>query len=302
MDDGKGFYYSIFFQNTPDRRVSVDLSPRNITMSKDHPPIPSWIIPKPPPRKKGELLHPAKFPETLIEEFVKIFTKKGDSVFDPMVGTGSAVLASTRIGRNGYGMDISEEYAKMAQDRLREDFPLTLFEKDMKERPRYEIVCGDATKMDELGIFENIEFDYCITSPPYWSMLRNTGSEYQRSRRRKDLPLFYSDDDRDLGNIKDYGQFLRALTEVYNAVASRLVESGYLTIIVKNVKRKHVIYPLAWDLVSELCRPGGLYTYVGNTFWCQDDVPMKPFAVGIVWVSNTVHQYCLHFQKKPELP
>lgn len=298
MKDEDKIYYILFFQNISDERGSIDFSPEKVIMAKEQCSIPSWIIPKPPPRKKGELLHPAKFPEPLIKDFIEIFTKEGDSVFDPMAGTGSAVLAAIRIGRNGYGIDLSDKFVKIAKERFREEFPVTLFEEDMKRRPKYEIVCGDATKLDELNIFKDMKFHYCITSPPYWSMLRSTGSEYQRSRRKKALPLVYSDDDRDLGNISNYDQFLETLVGVYNVVASKLVGSGYLTIIVKNVKRNHIIYPVAWDIVSELCKPKGLYNYIGNTFWCQDDIPMKPFAVGIYWVSNTVHQYCLHFQKK----
>jgi DNA modification methylase len=291
-------YHIIFFQNIPPKRPPKDFSPQEIVMTKHRSYIPSWIIPKPPPRKKGELLHPAKFPETLVEEFIEMFTRKGDSVFDPMVGTGSTILAATRLGRNAFGIDLSEKYVKIAKDRLREEFPVTLFKEDMTDRPRYEIICGDATKLDEITILKDMKFHYCITSPPYWSMLRSPGSEYQRSRKRKSLPLFYSDDPRDLGNIRDYDEFLKKLTKVYEIVAGKLVDSGFLTVIVKNVKRNHIIYPLAWDIVSELCRQGGFYNFIGNTFWCQDDIPMKPFAVGIHWVSNTVHQYCLHFQKR----
>ena len=301
MSDENRVYSTLFFQNIPDERGPVDFSPQSVFVTKDHPHIPSWIIPKPPPRKRRELLHPAKFPETLVEEFIRIFTNEGDSIFDPMVGTGSTVLAAARIGRNGYGIDLSQEFVSIAKERLRKEFPVTLFEKDMQSRPKYEIIRGDATKLDELNIFRDMKFHYCITSPPYWSMLRNRGSEYQRSRRRMALPLFYSDDERDLGNISDYDQFLRTLVEVYKTVASKLVGPGYLTIILKNIKRKHVVYPLAWDIVYELCKTEGVYDYIGNTFWCQDDVPMKPFAVGIYWVSNTVHHYCLHFQKRLKL-
>ncbi len=36
----------------------------------------------------------------------------------------------------------------------------------------------------------------------------------------------------------------------------------------------------------------------GNTLWCQHDVGLKPFAVGIYWMSNILHTYCLHFRKR----
>ena len=49
----------------------------------------SWFIHNPPPRKKGVLVHPAKFPETMAQEFIEFFTKQGETVLDPMAGTGS---------------------------------------------------------------------------------------------------------------------------------------------------------------------------------------------------------------------
>ena len=70
-----------------------------------------------------------------------------------------------------------------------------------------------------------------------------------------------------------------------------------LTVVVKNVKRNHILHPLAWNLASRLCGPKGSFNYVGTTLWCQDDVGIKPFVVGIHWVSNILHTYCLHFQK-----
>ena len=51
---------------------------------------------RPPPRRKNEILHPAKFPETLIEQLIKIHSSEMDNVFDPMVGTGSTVIAALR--------------------------------------------------------------------------------------------------------------------------------------------------------------------------------------------------------------
>ena len=90
-------------------------------------------------------------------------------------------------------------------------------------------------------------------------MLTSKGSEGQEARRKRNLPLVYSDDERDLGNIQDYDRFLDVLTGIYYDVAERLVSGGYLTVIVKNVKRNHVVYPMAVDLVRRLSR-GGLRT------------------------------------------
>ena len=67
----------------------------------------SWFMHNPPPRDKKVLTHPAKFPETMAQEFIEFFTKKGMNVLDPMVGTGSTLIACIRYRRNGYGIEVN---------------------------------------------------------------------------------------------------------------------------------------------------------------------------------------------------
>lgn len=299
IESDERIFYCLFMQAKDDERAGMPLSPDTFHAGRASKPIPAWIIPKPPPRKKNEILHPAKFPETLVEAFIELFTKPGDTVFDPMVGTGSSVVAAVRRHRNGVGVDLSPEFAAIASQRVANECgnAKSLFGGDSDHVDGL-IVQGDSTKLDDLPALANKRFQYAVTSPPYWSMLTNPGSENQEARRQKNLPLVYSKSGSDLGNVADYEQFLRLLDDVYNGVAERLTPGGVLTVVVKNVKRNHVLYALAWDLSASLCGRKGRYDYLGTTLWCQDDVGLKPFAVGIHWVSNILHTYCLHYRKR----
>ena len=290
-------FYCLFMQAASDRRPSHMVTSRTLRVSPDRRVrgTPAWIIPKPPPRKPHEILHPAKFPETLIEALIKVHSEKLDNVLDPMVGTGSTVLAALRTNRHGYGIDLSEEFIRIARSRIRQEGEPSLFDGPTLDA---RVFVGDATRLDEIRGLDGIGFQYVVTSPPYWSMLRNPGSENQKARRKRDLPLVYSDDPRDLGNVADYDQFLGTLVDVYCAVAERLADNGVLTVVIKNVKRNHILHTLAWDLACRLSGPRGRFEYVGTTLWCQDDVRIKPFAIGIYWVSNILHTYCVHLRKR----
>lgn len=213
----------------------------------------------------------------------------------PWVGTGSAVIAALRTRRNGFGTDLSEQFIEIAKERIREEQKPSLFPNFL---PEGRVFVADATKLNQISQLDGLQFQYAVTSPPYWSMLTNPGSENQKARRRRNLPLVYSENAQDLGNISNYDLFLDILKSVYNQVAERLTDEGILTVIVKNVKREHTLYSLAWDLALSLCGSDGLFDYIGTTLWCQDDVGIKPFAVGTHWVSNILHTYCLHFQKR----
>ncbi|WP_102029164.1 DNA methyltransferase [Salirhabdus sp. Marseille-P4669] len=289
-------FYCLIMQQKEDEDQGHKINTKNIKICNDTA-VPGWTIPTAPPRKKNEILHPAKYPETLVKEFIELFTEQGDNVLDPMVGTGSTVVASIETERNGYGIELNKKYADIALKRVEEKYEPTLFEEYL---PQVEgiIINGDASNLNEIDELKGQLFNYCITSPPYWSMLSNKGSENQRKRRKQKLDIVYSEDENDLGNISNYEDFLNKLVEIYNNISEYLVEGSYMTIVVKNIKRDHIVYPFAWDLVSELCGTDGKYSYAGTTLWCQDNIGLKPFAVGTHWVSNTLHNYCLHLKKR----
>lgn len=251
----------------------------------------SWFIHNPPPRKEAVLRHPAKFPETLAQEFIEFFTKRGQTVLDPMAGTGSALIAALRAGRNSIGIELNARYSEIASRLIaQERHELG----DDAAELRAEILTGDARHLERLDL---PLINYVFTSPPYWNMLHARGAETQRDRRAdSDMDVVYSDDGRDLGNIADYSHFLDELVAIYAGLAPILAPSSYLTVIVKNIKKGGRIYPLAWDLAR---RMRAHFTLKDERIWCQDNVRLAPYGMGSAWVSNTVHHYCLQFRYEP---
>ena len=250
----------------------------------------SWFIHNPPPRKKGVLVHPAKFPETMAQEFIEFFTKKGQTVLDPMAGTGSTLIAALRAGRNSYGIELNPKYAQIAEQLIQAERAAL---GQQVEGLKSEIINGDAANALNL---RPLTFDYVLTSPPYWDMLHAKGAGTQKKRRSSaELDVFYSDDPNDMGNIHDYEEFVEKLVKIYEGLKPLLREKAYLTIIVKNIKKGGKIYPLAWDLGREL---GKTYTLKDEKIWLQDNQRLAPFGLGSAWVSNTFHHYCLQFRNE----
>jgi DNA modification methylase len=249
----------------------------------------SWFVHNPPPRPRGVLRHPAKFPEGLASDFIQFFTHRGDWVLDPMVGTGSTVVAALLAGRRAVGIELNPAYAALARQRLTEA------QSSLAESaPEAHVLEGDAALLEQFAL---PVFDYVLTSPPYWDMLHARGAETQRRRRAEDaLDVVYSEDPADLGNVHDYDRFLERLVSIYGRLAGALRPGAYLTIIVKNVKKGGRIYPLAWDL-ARLAQ--SFYTLKDEKIWCQDNIRLAPYGFGNAWVSNTFHHYCLQFRYEP---
>ena len=80
----------------------------------------SWFIHRPVKRKNSEILHPAKYPETLVEEFISFFTKKNSWILDPFLGTGSTLIAAGNLNRNAVGIELNENYLSIAKKRISE--------------------------------------------------------------------------------------------------------------------------------------------------------------------------------------
>ena len=254
----------------------------------------SWFVHNPPPRQKNVLRHPAKFPETLAQEFIEFFTKPGQVALDPMAGTGSALVAALRSGRHSYGIELNPAYAEIARQVVADE------RTNLGEAVAgltAEIITGDAADIARHVAARRIPpVDYVITSPPYWDMLRARGAETQKNRRQTpELDVFYSDDPQDLGNTQEYEDFITRLAAIYTALQPFLRPRAYLTIIVKNVKKGGKIYPLAWDLARQL---GQTYALKDERIWCLDNQRLSPYGLGNAWVSNTFHHYCLQFRNE----
>ena len=65
-----------------------------------------------------EKLHPTQKPVALFEYLIKTFTNEGDLVLDNCIGSGTTALACINTKREFIGMEMSEEYCKMANDRI----------------------------------------------------------------------------------------------------------------------------------------------------------------------------------------
>jgi DNA modification methylase len=63
--------------------------------------------------------HPAPYPFELAYRLVRMFSFWGDTVLDPFCGTGTTMLAAMKCERNSIGVEIDEEYCRMALHRLR---------------------------------------------------------------------------------------------------------------------------------------------------------------------------------------
>jgi site-specific DNA-methyltransferase (adenine-specific) len=75
-----------------------------------------WTFPAESARKVG---HPAPFPVELPCRLIQLYTFDEEVILDPFMGSGQTAIAAVKTNRHYVGYDISEEYTKLAERRIK---------------------------------------------------------------------------------------------------------------------------------------------------------------------------------------
>ena len=65
-------------------------------------------------------VHPAQFPERLVQDHIISWSNKGDTVLDPFMGSGTTGVAAKNLGRRFIGIELDQGYFDIAQQRIGE--------------------------------------------------------------------------------------------------------------------------------------------------------------------------------------
>lgn len=236
---------------------------------------------------KGAYKHPAPFMVGDVKKLISMFTKKGMTVLDPFVGSGTTLIAAGILERKGVGIDLNPEYKLLYEERI----------ENLGIENQNTYIVGDS-----LSVLDSIEMvDYIVTSPPYHNILRNnskgtrnnTGKNYRMSAR--DGVEYYSEFENDLGNFEQYEDFLEALKQIMKKAYSHLNNKKYASIIISDftVNKKEVC--VQGDIVRIMSEIG--FEFSGTTVLLQPVKPLYPFGYPYAYKINHHHQNIINFRK-----
>lgn len=254
---------------------------------------PSVMTSLAPTRDTLKATHPATFSERDIERLIRLFTKSGERVLDPFVGTGSTLLACHTTGRRGVGIELVQRWWEVAAQRL--EAAGVAWSDQMAGADRAQVLLRGNCLQVLSDIAPN-SFQFIVTSPPYWSILNKRGGDKTAAERTaKGLPTRYSDEAEDLGNIASYEEFLARLGEAIEHCARVLAPRRYLCLIVADFRHGPRFHLYHAD-VARLVEERGL-ELKGVTILIQDNKNLYPLGIPHSFVSNIHHQYVLIFEK-----
>ena len=239
---------------------------------------------RPPQRDKLKAQHPATFAESDIVRLIEFFTKPAQHVLDPFVGSGSTLVACAQTGRFGTGIELVDTWAEIARQRVNAE----------ESAVEQDVLVGDSR--DVMHSLDDESFEFIVTSPPYWSILRKDWDHKATAERKsKGLSTRYSDDQNDLGNVESYEDFLADLGTVFAECRRVLQSKRYMCVIVSDFRHKSRFVAYHADICRVMESVG--FTLEGITILAQDSKNLYPYGIPFAFVSNIHHQYILVFRK-----
>ena len=183
------------------------------------------------------------------------------------------------IGSNrvGVGIELNLKYAEMA-----------------KSRTSQNVICSDSLDYD---LDKLPDFDFIITSPPYWNVLHKDSGHINKKRKQESVDVVYSQDDSDLGNINEYDQFIDTLSSFFSKLSEKLKNKKFCAVVLSSTNRKGNFYPIPYDFAREVQKSSKL-VLKGEKIWCQDNKALMPYGYPHSFVPNFTHHTCLIFRKE----
>ena len=220
-------------------------------------------------RKSQHLLHGATYPEKLCDRVISMYSKQGDCVLDPFLGTGTTLISALKNDRFGIGIELSKEYFTIAQAAVQNSLNLL-------STTSFQIYNGDCEML--LDIVPNDSIQLTLTSPPYADLIHKVIDD--RTNRHKNSAFvtennattkIYSDNENDLGNmpLEAYKEkVLRIMRKLY----TKTKPGGYNVWVVKDFRdiKNNIPYVDLHSAIAE-CGSNAGFVYHDLIIWDQNE-------------------------------
>lgn len=207
----------------------LEVEKRNLTNDPEIQTTTVWSFPD-----RGKwLTHNAKYrgnwAPQIPNNIILRYSKEGEVVLDPMVGSGTTMIEAKSLCRKGIAFDIHPEVVKLAKAACKFESDKEFFDPEIKQ--------GDACKIDSIA---DESVDLIATHPPYLNIIKYG---------EKDV-------DGDLSAIGSLTKFCDEIEKIAKECYRVLKPGKYCAILIGDTRRRRHYVPLAFSVMQRFLKAG----------------------------------------------
>lgn len=193
-----------------------------------------WLINKRDNSGAHSCYYHGNFVPQIPHQLFSRYTKKGDWILDPFMGSGTSLIEAQRMGRNSIGIELSNDVAKEAYDRI-------ITEKNGYTRTK--VVVGDSKTHSIDKILESVgikQVQFVILHPPYWDIIK------------------FSDNPNDLSQCDSLLSFLNSFGKVIDNTTKFLEKNRYCALVIGDKYANSQVVPIGFFCMNLMIEKGML--------------------------------------------
>ena len=166
-------------------------------------------------------------------QLLRRYTKKGEWILDPFLGSGTTLIECKRLGRNGVGVELNKKVANSAKKNInKEKNPFKVATEIFNENS------STFNFRNELKNLGTNSIQFVFMHPPYWDIIK------------------FSEGKNDLSNAKSVGEFLNLFGKVAQNVYSVLDKERYCAVVIGDKYSAGEWIPLGFYVMQEMMKQG----------------------------------------------
>ncbi len=221
--------------------------------------------------------HGGQKPPLLCADLIKTFTKKGETVLDPLMGVGGTLIGGALCGRKAIGIEINKKWIDIYKEICELE--------DLKIFKTFHDDCRNIIKKASKN-----SIDFILTDVPYWNMDR---VEKTRSKvaAHSNLSQFNGK------KVQTKQEWLDELTEIFDLSYRVLKNKKYLAIFIGDMYRGKEYHILSADL-AEAIKKKTKFILKANLVWYDVSKNLHVYGQPYAFIPSMIHQNILIFRKE----
>ncbi len=166
-------------------------------------------------------------------QLLRRYTKKGEWILDPFLGSGTTLIEAQRLGRNAVGVELSKKVLDQTKKNI--------VKESNSNKVILEFVNGDSASVDLEKVISSLEiksFQFQIFHPPYWNIIK------------------FSDSKSDLSNTKSIDDFLKSFGKVLDNCLPYLDKKRFAAVVISDKYSGGEWIPLGFYVMREVLKRG----------------------------------------------